>query len=256
MGGRQQVIDDVRRWARRTALDSRYGDRLRRVKRAFEPAYIADDRRDLEHLRAMLAAVLAADANCIDVGAHEGLVLADMVRLAPHGRHIAYEPLPHLAERLTTRFPGVDVRRAALSDMNGEASFVHVVTRPGWSGFRERPYPAEERTEQITVDVQRLDDALPAGYVPTFIKIDVEGAELAVLRGAEHTLADHHPIVAFEHGLGSADFYGTRPEDVFDILAGHAGLRILDLEGGGPYSRSRFVQAFERGERVNFLARP
>jgi FkbM family methyltransferase len=249
------LIDDLHRWARSAALGSRYGDRLRRVKRAFEPAYIANDRRDMEHLRAMLAAALAPDANCIDVGAHEGAVLADMVRLAPRGRHIAYEPLPHLADRLTGRFPDAEVRRAALSDMNGEASFVHVVTRPGWSGFRERPYPAEERTQRITVEVQRLDDSLPPDYVPTFIKVDVEGAELAVLLGAERTLAQHRPIVAFEHGLGSADHYGTRPEDVFGVLVEHAGLRILDLDGGGPYSRDRFVQAFERAERVNFLAR-
>jgi Methyltransferase FkbM domain len=133
---------------------------------------------------------------------------------------------------------------------------VHVLTRPGWSGFRERPYPAHERVERITVPVGRLDDVLASDYVPHFIKLDVEGAELQVLEGALETLAAHRPLLAFEHGLGSADHYGTRPEQIFALLGDRLGMRIFDLDGDGPYERARFVAAFERGERVNFLARP
>jgi FkbM family methyltransferase len=229
--------------------------RWRRIKRAFEPAHVARDRRDNEHMRVILAASLAHDANCIDVGAHVGAVLADMVRVAPKGRHIAYEPLPHLAAALAKDFPGVDVRSAALSDRTGAASFVHVITRPGWSGFRERPYPGREQLERISVRLERLDEALPPGYVPAFIKIDVEGAEQEVLAGARKTLARYRPIVAFEHGLGSADYYGTRPEMIFAEFA-NASLRIFDLDGGGPYTVQDFVRVFERAERVNFLARP
>lgn len=253
---RRPAIDHVHQRVRGAVLGSSLGGPLRRAKRALEPASVTRDRRDVEHLHAMLAAVLAPDANCIDVGAHEGAYLADMLRLAPRGHHIAYEPLPHLADALAARFPGADVRRAALSDTSGEASFVHVLTRPGWSGFRERPYPAEERLERIVVETQRLDDVLPDDYVPAFVKIDVEGAELEVLRGAADTLARHRPVIAFEHGLGSADYYGTGPEDVFALLVDHVGLRVLDMDGGGPYTRDDFVRAFHGGERVNFLARP
>jgi hypothetical protein len=49
--------------------------------------------KDFEHLRLLLAFSLPADANCIDVGAANGKVLAEITRLAPRGRHIAYEPL-------------------------------------------------------------------------------------------------------------------------------------------------------------------
>src|SRR5205807_3389379 len=116
------------------------------------------------------------------------------------------------------QFPDVDVRCAALSDRAGERDFVYVRTLPGWSGFRARPYPGEQRTETIRVRTERLDDALPEGLVPALVKIDVEGAELEVLRGAIETIGRHRPVVVFEHGAGSADHYGTTPAAVWDVL--------------------------------------
>jgi FkbM family methyltransferase len=227
------------------------------LKRAFEPAQTTQDRRDHEAMATIFAAALRPDANVIDVGAHTGDVLADVLRIAPHGRHIGFEPLPDLAIALQRRHPGVCVRNVALSDTPGTASFTHVLDRPGWSGLKPRPTPdgATARTEQIEVVTERLDDAIPEDHVPALIKIDVEGAELQVLAGAARTLAAHRPLVLFEHGLGSADHYGTRPEQVHDLLAG-LGYRVFDLQGDGPYDRDRFVETFHTSARVNFLARP
>jgi FkbM family methyltransferase len=231
-------------------------DRVVGLKRAFEPHSTAQDRRDHEALATILATALSPTSNCVDVGAHAGDVLADMVRIAPQGLHIGFEPLPHLAQRLRQRLPAVTVRDLALGDAPATATFTHVLDRPGWSGLRPRPTPegARARTEEITVTVATLDDALPAGYVPTLVKIDVEGAELQVLQGARRTLTTHRPLLVFEHGLGSADYYGTRPEDVFDLLAPTH--RIFDLQGHGPYERARFMETFHTSARTNFLARP
>ena len=96
------------------------------------------DRLDNEHLQMLLAFTLAPDSNCIDVGAHKGDVLRDMVRLAPAGRHVAFEPLPDFYEELVREFPGVEVRSSALSTEEGEAAFTYVKSNPGYSGFRER----------------------------------------------------------------------------------------------------------------------
>src|SRR5579885_1102681 len=52
------------------------------------------ERRDNAAIRLLFSFVLHADSICIDVGAHQGSMLSDMVRVAPLGRHIAYEPLP------------------------------------------------------------------------------------------------------------------------------------------------------------------
>ena len=166
------------------------------------------------------AAVLREDSCAIDVGANEGAVLDSIVRLAPHGRHVAYEPIPALCERLAERYPAVDVRRAALSDLAGTTEFAHVLDAPAYSGLRERAdLPAEaRRVQRIPVRTERLDEALEEGYVPALIKIDVEGAELQVLRGALATLERHRPYVLFEHGAGGADLYGTRPHEVYELL--------------------------------------
>ena len=226
----------------------------RRVKHALEPQQVRQDRSDKANMRAIVAAALAPDSCCIDVGAHAGEVLADMVRCAPLGRHMAFEPLPELAATLRRRFPAVGVHEVALSDHTARSSFVHVVSRPGWSGLRPRALAAGERSETIDVDVRRLDDLLPADLAPRLVKIDVEGAELGVLRGAEATLAEHRPLLLLEHGLGSADEYGTHPRDVFALLDG-LGYRLFGLDGDGPYRRERFEAVFFGGERVNFLAR-
>ena len=229
---------------------------LRRVRRRFLPAHIRADIRDTELLLALMEEQLEPDSDCLDVGAHAGSVLAEMVRLAPRGRHIAWEPLPTFAGRLRERFPAVEVREAALGDRAGERAFAHIVDDPGWSGFLARPTPSSSPVEEIAVRVERLDDVLPEGTRPVFVKIDVEGAEEEVLLGALETLRRHRPVVAFEHGRGSADHYGTTPGAICDLLGAGLGYEISGLDGDGPYGDERFAEIFASGERVNFVARP
>lgn len=229
---------------------------LRRVRRRFLPAHIRADIRDTELLVALMERVLEPDSDCLDVGAHAGSVLAEMAQLAPRGRHVAWEPLPDFAEDLRRRFPDVEVRQAALSDTSGEREFAHVLADPGWSGFVARRAPGGEEVERLTVRVERLDDALPEGVRPAFVKIDVEGAEEQMLRGAIQTLRRHQPVIAFEHGLGSADHYGTTPEAVHRLLTGELGYEIKGLDGDGPYDEARFAAIFASRERVNFAAWP
>lgn len=176
-----------------------------------------------------------------------------MLRAAPDGLHIAYEPLPGFHAQLASEFPGVDVRAVALSNRTGEASFTHVRSRPGYSGFRERLYPAPEEIETISVAVDTLDASLPASYRPALIKIDVEGAEQQVLEGAMRTITTHRPTIVFEHGTAARE-YGTAPGAIFELLCDQASLRIFDLDGNGPYSRDAFTETCERGRRWNFVA--
>src|SRR5436305_12261531 len=57
-----------------------------------------------EQTREVMRRVLAADSNCIDVGANEGAFLEDMIKLAPDGRHHAFDALSGLAATLRAHF--------------------------------------------------------------------------------------------------------------------------------------------------------
>ncbi|MEA2171210.1 MAG: hypothetical protein QOF76_4510 [Solirubrobacteraceae bacterium] len=197
-------------------------------------------------LRAVLAAVLRPDSVAVDVGANVGTVLAAIVAVAPAGRHVAFEPIPALAAGLRSRWPAVDVRAAACSDVAGRAEFTVAATD---TLSRLGAHPGE----RIEVDVVRLDDALD-GVAPALIKIDVEGAEVAVVRGAQRVLREHRPVVVFEHSLGGADSYGTTSEELWDLLDG-CGLRVFDLQGAGPFDRAAFAAQFGRPV-WNWLAAP
>ncbi len=213
-------------------------------------------RYDLE-TEQVLACVLRPDSVAVDVGAHRGSVLATMVRLAPQARHWAFEPLPAYAAHLRATFPTVHVHAVALAAEAGTATFQHVVTNPAYSGLRVRSYPQAERLEPLTVPTARLDDVLPPHTPVRAIKIDVEGGELGVLRGAVWTLTRRRPVVIFEHGRGAADHYGTRPEAIYDLLTS-CGLRVTLmaawLRGRPALTRAAFVSQFARGTNFYFMA--
>jgi FkbM family methyltransferase len=217
--------------------------------------------RDYDRLTvAVMRRVLRRDANCVDVGAHQGEILRHMVHLAPEGVHTAFEPLPAFHGVLLRKFPGVHVHRVALSDCAGTRRFQHVVTNPAYSGFLRRQYERVEQVEEIEVQTGRLDDLLPQEMVISLVKIDVEGAELEVLRGGTATLRRSRPALIFEHGLGAADCYGTRPEQVYDLLVDHCTLPVFVIEdwlqGRPALDRQQFVDQFERGLNYMFLACP
>lgn len=214
---------------------------------------------------AIMERVLDRRSTCIDIGCHEGAILDAMLRIAPEGTHYAFEPLPHLFAKLASKYAGVpNVRlfEVALSEAPGEATFQHVVTNPAYSGLLRRQYARhDEEIVEIPVTLARLDDLVPPDAPVRLVKIDVEGAELQVLRGGSATLARCRPYVVFEHGRGAADCYGTTPAQVFDLLAG-CGLRVSVmgdwLEAGGKraLARDAFAEQFETGRNYYFVAHP
>ena len=208
---------------------------------------------DAEHFRLLCAFALRSDSNCIDVGASRGAALRSAVAFAPHGHHIAYEPVPTVAAQLRRDFPGVEVRTAALSDTSGSETFAWVKDLPSRSGLRAL-YHSSGEVEIIEVKVARLDDSLPDGYVPALIKIDVEGAERQVLAGALDTITRHKPLIVFEHDPRSARYYGTHARDLHELLCERGGLRIFGLDGSGPFGVAEFERQVAARRRWNFLA--
>lgn len=121
-----------------------------------------------------------------DLGANVGYF--SMVAAALGAKVYAYEPFPSnvaLLERNARGLP-IAVRPSAASDRAGEGAFA------------EGPTSQDGKLSDsggLTVRTVALDDETPA---PTFVKIDVEGAEAAVLEGMRRTLSEHHPVVLVE----------------------------------------------------------
>jgi FkbM family methyltransferase len=204
-------------------------------------------------IEAILPAALGAGDSYVDVGANRGQILREAVRVAPSGQHYAFEPIPSVAAELARTFPGVDCRRLALGASAGEAEFCHFRKLEGWSGLRRSPEISDERgdPEFIAVRVSTLDAEL-AGSRPRLIKIDVEGAELDVLRGARKVLAEARPMLLFEHVAAAAQLYGAGSAELWELLS-ELGYEIFAVTGDGPYGRERFVSS---SGVVNWLARP
>jgi FkbM family methyltransferase len=193
-----------------------------------------------------LRRIIKPTSNCIDVGAHIGSSLSYIVRLAPEGKHIAFEPLPTKAAWLRRKFPEVDVKQMAVSDISGKVTFSENLSRPGFSGLRTT-VGSGDRTHDLIVDCDRLDRVVPQDSRTDFLKVDTEGAELLVLRGAGELLKRDRPVILFESGPGGAERFGLTRKALFSFLVDEQGYSVYlvkdFLSGGKPIDFAAFDQA-------------
>lgn len=219
---------------------------------AFYPGVRAEEHEAIG-IAAVLAARLPPDGCYVDVGTNRGQVLREAARLAPHGQHIAFEPIAALAAEVRSEFPRVECRQLALGARPERAQFCHFTRLDGWSGLRRNPEVSDEQgaPEYIDVEVSTLDAEL-AERAPQVLKIDVEGAELGVLEGGRELLERTSPAIVFEHVPAASALYGYGSGELWDLLD-EAGYRVTSVTGRGPYDRDAFLAA--QGA-VNWLATP
>ena len=211
--------------------------------------------------KAVIKRVLKPDSVCIDVGCFKGDILQTMIDNAENVRHKAFEPLPQQYAFLKEQFGNkADIFPYALGAENKQTTFHHVVSNPTYSGLQQRLYKGEEIINEIAVEVRKMDDVIGQDAPITLIKIDVEGGEYGVMRGAVAILKKWHPYLIFEHGIGGADKYGVKPGDVFDLLVNTLGYRIclmgdyLKKETTEGFTRTAFEEQFWKGTDYYFLA--
>jgi FkbM family methyltransferase len=147
---------------------------------------------------------LTPGAVFVDVGANVGFFSLMAARcVGPTGRVVAFEPIAaHAASiRSNAELNGlsIDVVEAAVGDRHGGRTRLWVSEHPGGATISTTDVPPDV-TGHIEVDQVTLDGLLDEGQlpVPSVVKIDVEGAELSVLRGATNLLSWHHPRVVVE----------------------------------------------------------
>jgi FkbM family methyltransferase len=135
----------------------------------------------------------------LDIGANRGVYAWYLRRYAK--RVHAFEPNPRLARRVGWCLaPAVTVWNLALSDRSGRATLriptVEGVEVDGCSTIETGVDAPSGGVETIDVEARPLDDLDLADV--GFVKIDVEGHELAVLRGGRRLLARDRPVLLVE----------------------------------------------------------
>ena len=205
--------------------------------------------------------VLGRNLNGIDVGAHEGSILQHMVAISPRGRHYAFEPLPHLSQRLNERFPQVIVHQAAVSDKSGESEFLFVENDPAYSGLHRRIYDRPDpKITPIRVRVVTLDEIVPPNESVAFIKLDIEGGEFHAIQGGIETIRRSKPVIVFESGKHSTGLYGVKPDDVYLLITETLGYELSTMEHWLkrklPFTRDAFEKNWNYGPEFYFIATP
>ena len=157
-----------------------------------------------------------------DIGAHLGTYsLVALDRIGPNGRVVAYEPHEftrrHLEQHLAWNggTGRTSIRTQCCGREPGEATFFFAPERAeGMNGL----VPVDGFSKRV-VQVSTVDaEVAQLGLVPGVIKIDVEGAEWDVLKGAERTLAQFHPRLSLSLHPAALAKLGARPDDVLGWL--------------------------------------
>ncbi|HPD20383.1 MAG: FkbM family methyltransferase [Desulfomonilia bacterium] len=143
----------------------------------------------------------------VDVGAHIGSVISEVHRNDKRVQIVAIEAIPEKAERLRRTFPFARIHQCAVGESRGKVSFFVHTLRSGYSSL-SRPPEGDGAIQEIITPMDTLDNLISSPDVDV-IKIDVEGAELGVIRGGKRVLSDCRPLVMFESapsGVGSLGY--------------------------------------------------
>jgi len=228
---RQACLGRVQRWALRASALTKKALRLvwrPRLLRALLQYRVAAATEHFTLIRHVCPATL------LDVGANKGQFSLAFRALRPGARIIAFEPLPEAAdqyERLFRRDARAALHRVALMDREGEAEF-HVTDRRDSSsllkpGCGQRDAFGVRGEVTIRVPVRRLEGYLKSAVLerPILLKIDVQGAELGVLRGC-----DGLDVIDFVYvELSFTELYEGQP--LYDEVAAYLSGRGFALAG-------------------------
>lgn len=202
------------------------------------------------------------DDICFDIGAHGGSWTRPLSRLVKRGHVYAFEAFPYYARvlKMFVRLMGmrnVTVANKAVFDRNGP---ITLVWRDQYgrrlTGTTHVAGINEWGTDSIVVEGITLDSLLP--HLPrssriSFIKVDVEGAELMVVRGAIDLINAFRPTIFLEVVRRYCGRYGYTPETLFRFFADR-GYRAFTIS----HSNAGFVinvtgPASYRGKSVLFM---
>lgn len=188
-----------------------------------------------------------------DIGSDVGFFALIAAHLTgAEGRVEAFEPVPESAAAIEANvgrngFSHVSVHRVAVGADAGDGA-LHVRDTPSWSHLADRGEHGVIR-QRIRTRIVQIDEEIAEGRLrpPDVIKLDVEGSEHDVLRGAIQTLRRHRPVVVCE-------LHDTNAE--ISELMRSIGYSLENLDGTERPEVAGAVHVLARGVKKNFSSGP
>ena len=204
----------------------------------FIPAWVARSANENEET-AFFQSLDLKGATVFDVGGFQGLLTMFFARLAK--QVVVFEPNPSSRKRLLenlalNRFTNIVVRPVGVGEAAGELELVFDPLMPGGASAN-RDVAGQIRSSSEDLHVERmqivsLDDEVAGGAsAPAFVKIDVEGMELNVLKGMRKIMRSAQPSIYIE-------MHGATMEE----KKANARAVVAELEQGG-YMNIRHIES-------------
>lgn len=205
---------------------------------------------------------IAADVKFfVDVGANVGDYSASLLALTDSScKGLAFEPSPIAMTALRTNLAAaidkrLSVFQLALGDSVGVANF-HMETDAGETSSLVEHHSQVE-AQVVQVQVTTLDAAIEQlGSLQRIdlLKIDAEGFDLRVLKGASELLSNHRiAVIQFEYNAPWA-FAGSTLADALDFLSNYGySVRLLKREGLTAFDYAKYGDFFGYANFVAFL---
>lgn len=200
--------------------------------------YVQPSARDKDELvLQVFEAVLRPGDHVLDIGANIGRMSLLASRLVgPQGRVLAYEPSPVVVASLYkniffNRCENIAVRNYAVSDADGVLSFhMPLDTNSGLGSFRDI-----DTGDSLTIEVpiHQLDGESGLPEALRLMKIDTEGADIRVLRGAQALIRRCRPVIVMEFSPRWIAQLGDSPDWLAGFMA-EQGYSLYRLRPGGP----------------------
>ncbi|MEI7723839.1 MAG: FkbM family methyltransferase [Bacteroidota bacterium] len=148
--------------------------------------------------------LLEPGSTLIDIGSNAGVYLYIFQKAKKYKRIIGFEPIPILFKRLRKYFPDLEIFDYAVSDKSETGIFkIPYIdgriydTRGTLHNYTEE---GETKSDRISVKKITLDDFIADHNIEevSFIKIDIEGHEIAAIDGAKNTICKFMPLLLIE----------------------------------------------------------
>lgn len=194
-------------WQRQVAASLFWGERMQVITGETVSSGILPFGYGEPTITALMLRLLRKGQTMVDVGTHFGYeALLGCKLVGASGHVICFEPNPSsfaLAQRNLSRFPQVVLHQEAVS---ADCKVVPLEDRPIEDSAFNQIASSSTRFKLVQVPTITLDKALDSRTQPIdFIKVDVEGAESDVLRGAHTILSENAPVLVLEADMPSED---------------------------------------------------